>query len=36
MSGGGGSEAGDRLNLPLGLFVLTMGFKSASHRTKHD
>ena len=34
MSGGGWREAGGRLNLPLGLFGLAIGPKSASHRPK--
>ena len=35
VGGGGGWEAGGRLNLPLGLFGLAMGPRSASHRPKH-
>ena len=32
--GGGGWEAGGRLNLSLGLFGLAMGPRGASHRPK--
>ena len=35
-AGGGGEwEAGGGSNLPLGLFGLAMGPRSASHRLKH-
>ena len=33
--GGGGWEAGGRLNHPLGLFGLAMSPRSASHRPKY-
>ena len=33
--GGGGWETRSGLNLPLGLFELAMGPRSASHKPKH-
>ena len=35
VGGRGGWEARGGLNLPLGLFALAMGPRSASHRPKH-
>ena len=36
MGGGVVWEAGGRLNLPIGLFVVAMSPRSASHRPRQD